>query len=215
MRIDLHCHTKYSGDSMLEPTDLIRRARELGLDGVGVTEHNSYQASEPIERIAGEEGFVVLRGVEISSSVGHLIIFGVEDDSLYGTRTRIYRNVKAESVIEAVVAHGGVIIPSHPFRDGGLYSAGRHVFRLKDIVTIEALNGQNTDSENRAALDACRQMGISGTGGSDCHFTGWVGTCITEFDNDISNEQELIVELKAGNFRALKLHKDGTYGEVT
>jgi predicted metal-dependent phosphoesterase TrpH len=31
MIIDLHCHTKYSYDCYLEPLDLIKRARELGL----------------------------------------------------------------------------------------------------------------------------------------------------------------------------------------
>jgi histidinol phosphatase-like PHP family hydrolase len=34
MKIDLHCHSKYSGDSHLEPEDVIEQAIKLNLDGV-------------------------------------------------------------------------------------------------------------------------------------------------------------------------------------
>jgi len=33
MRIDLHCHSKYSGDNHLEPEEVIEQDIELTLDG--------------------------------------------------------------------------------------------------------------------------------------------------------------------------------------
>ena len=56
MWIDTHCHTKYSYDNWLEPVALIRRAKALGLDGIVITEHYSYEASAPVEAIAQGEG---------------------------------------------------------------------------------------------------------------------------------------------------------------
>jgi predicted metal-dependent phosphoesterase TrpH len=44
MRIDLHCHSKYSTDNFLEPEDLIQKAVERMLDGVCFTEHFSVGA---------------------------------------------------------------------------------------------------------------------------------------------------------------------------
>jgi predicted metal-dependent phosphoesterase TrpH len=34
MKIDLHCHTKYSGDNYLEPEELIEQALKVNLNGV-------------------------------------------------------------------------------------------------------------------------------------------------------------------------------------
>jgi len=41
LKIDLHCHTKYSGDNDLEPEELIEQAVKKNLDGVCITEHSS------------------------------------------------------------------------------------------------------------------------------------------------------------------------------
>src|SRR5207253_1063032 len=41
MRLDLHNHTRYSPDSRVSPTDLVARARQLRLDGIAITDHNS------------------------------------------------------------------------------------------------------------------------------------------------------------------------------
>ena len=73
MLIDLHCHTKYSGDSRLEPDELIQAARSYGLDAICITEHDSFCASEPVEEIARAEGFPLFRGVEINTDKGHKI----------------------------------------------------------------------------------------------------------------------------------------------
>jgi predicted metal-dependent phosphoesterase TrpH len=81
MIIDLHCHTKYSYDCYLEPLDLIKRARELKLDGICITEHYSYALSRYAANIGQSENFLILRGLEISTNMGHLLIYGVKDDS--------------------------------------------------------------------------------------------------------------------------------------
>ncbi len=81
MLIDLHCHTKYSHDNYLEPDDLFDRAIEMGLDGVCITEHHSYEASAPIMHRPRPHNLLVLRGLEISTDYGHLLVYGVSDDS--------------------------------------------------------------------------------------------------------------------------------------
>lgn len=41
LKIDLHCHTKYSGDNNLELEELVEQAIRMNLDGVCITEHSS------------------------------------------------------------------------------------------------------------------------------------------------------------------------------
>ena len=48
-RIDLHVHSKYSGDTDAEPEEEIIRAISLDLQGIVFTEHYSYAASEHAE----------------------------------------------------------------------------------------------------------------------------------------------------------------------
>lgn len=47
MKIDLHCHRKYSRNSYLEPETIIEQAIENGLDGVCCIKHHSIDASNP------------------------------------------------------------------------------------------------------------------------------------------------------------------------
>ncbi|MBE9541532.1 MAG: PHP domain-containing protein, partial [Proteobacteria bacterium] len=78
MRIDLHCHTKYSYDCYLEPVDLIKRAKELNLGGICITEHNSFTLSRHVTNTDKADGFLILRGLEISTNMGHLLVYGVK-----------------------------------------------------------------------------------------------------------------------------------------
>ncbi|HWJ02528.1 MAG TPA: PHP domain-containing protein, partial [Verrucomicrobiae bacterium] len=40
MPVDLHCHTTAS-DGSLTPAELVARARQVGLQGVGITDHDT------------------------------------------------------------------------------------------------------------------------------------------------------------------------------
>ena len=74
MKIDLHCHSKYSFDNYFDPSALIKEAIANGLDGVCITEHYSIDASQPYEKLTIPTGFLLLRAAEISPDIGHLLI---------------------------------------------------------------------------------------------------------------------------------------------
>lgn len=206
--IDLHCHTKYSGDNNLDPSDLIQKARERGLDGVCITEHDSFFASEPVEQIAEREGFPVFRGVEINTDKGHILAFGVTDDSWKETRGYYSR---IEIVRPKVEACGGILIPAHPFRTVGAASALNGLFDMNYIAAMEVLNGENTAHENEMAIEAWGRLCIPGIAGSDCHFTRMVGTCATWFERPVSSIEEIIAEIMNGRVAPALLGTDGKY----
>ena len=83
MKFDLHMHTtRYSPDSRMEPLDLVRRARQVGLDGVVITEHDWLWTETELEELrAAEPGLVVLAGMEVSCREGHFLAYGVRDPS--------------------------------------------------------------------------------------------------------------------------------------
>lgn len=199
MWIDTHCHTKYSYDNWLEPLDLIRRAKALGLDGVCITEHYSYEASEPVERIGRDEGFMILRGVEIATDKGHLLAYGVEDDGWNVWNRDSY--LPLEEVIERINDLGGICAPAHPFRNVGLASLMEGLLELKDIAAVESHNGVNAESDNDLAIRASSHLGLPTLGGSDCHKTIAVGRCATEFLQPVQDMASFIAAVKAGACR--------------
>lgn len=210
MIIDLHCHTIYSGDSPLEPEELIDAARSKGLDAVCITEHDSYLASEPAEASSEKLRFPVFRGVEINTNKGHILAFGVTDDQWRenGYYTQI------ETVRRKVEKCGGILIPSHPFRTVGSASAQGHLFDMDFIAAVEILNGENNAAENQLAVKAWAKLAIPGTGGSDCHSARRVGACATWFEKPVTTIKELIDEIRAGRVAPVYLGPDGKYERI-
>ena len=197
MKIDLHCHSTFSQDNHLEPQDVIRRASQLGLDGVCFTEHHSFESSSLVERTDRPKGFLVLRGVEVSTDAGHLLVYGVKDDSWNRWGRNNYLNLA--KVVESVHALGGICVPAHPFR--GWESLGEKIYSVESLDAIETHNGVNGLLQNGLAIEAALKLGLPSTGGSDCHYLNQVGRAYTEFDNTISSLGDMINEIRAWKCR--------------
>lgn len=199
MWIDTHCHTKYSYDNWLEPLDLIRRAKLLGIDAVCITEHYSYEASEPVEQIGRDEGVLVLRGAEISTDRGHLLVYGIEDDGWNVWGRNNYLPLGA--VIERINALGGICVPAHPFREMGVASLLEGLLGLAGIAGVESHNGGNSDDTNSRAMQAAKQMQLPTLGGSDCHKVAAVGRCATKFERSVTCMADFIAAVRSGACR--------------
>lgn len=65
-RADLHCHSNCSDGSMT-PKELISHAKEVGLRGLSITDHDSIHAYETAISAAKQEGIALGTGVEFSS----------------------------------------------------------------------------------------------------------------------------------------------------
>lgn len=197
MLIDLHVHTLFGGNAMAAPEDVVERALALGIGGICVTEHDSFEASETTAEIAEGSGLVVLRGVEVTTDVGHVLLYGVTDD---GWR-EVARDgvVGAQALIEYARDAGAVAVPAHPFRNDPS-SMEEALASLAGLFAIEGLNGKALRRENAAACDFARRYGLRITGGSDAHMPGHVGRAVTHFERRVETEAQLAEEMRAGRF---------------
>jgi len=195
MKIDLHCHTKYSLDNDMEPEELIEQALRMGLDGICITEHFSVQASLPVEAVPVPDGFFVFRGVEISTDTGHLLAYGIRDDSWNIWNENLNLNVR--DVIEQIHRLGGICAASHPFR--GLDSFGAMALELDGLDAIETHNGRNTIEMNSQAMSCARIRNLPSIGGSDCHRKEHIGRVFAVFSNPVKTIADLVAEIQKGN----------------
>jgi predicted metal-dependent phosphoesterase TrpH len=147
------------------------------------------------DRIEVPEGFHVFRGIEISTDRGHLLVYGLKDDSWNIWSRSQYLGVF--EVVEIVHRFGGICVPAHPFR--GWDSFGEDVLKIDGLDAIETHNGLDRETANRKAMEAARLKKLPSIGGSDCHIKEQVGTAFTLFKTRVETIEDLIEEIKKGN----------------
>ena len=200
MTIDLHVHSyPESPCSSASVDSLIEEAKRIGLDGICLTDHNHVWDPSRVEALRKKHGLLILRGNEITTNQGDVLVFGLEKD--------IQGIVDLKELRREVEEVDGFMIVAHPFRGFlvvGVDQAGltpekameRPLFNYVDAV--EVLNGKVTEKENDFASRVTDGLGLLGTGGSDAHEVAEVGMYATEFYAEIKNEQDLIAALKDG-----------------
>lgn len=200
MLIDLHNHTGWgSGCSHLEPSVLIERAQDWGLDGVAITEHNQLWDPDKIELLRRRYDFVVLAGVEVDTDVGHVLAFGLKGPRAW---TQLPTLEQLRALVDEV---DGVLIMAHPFRDTrtnglnhGFGSGQPETERWRIVDAIEVNNGLAGADQQMKATEMARLLELPTTGGSDTHRFMDVATSFTVFEDDIRDERALIAAIKAG-----------------
>jgi predicted metal-dependent phosphoesterase TrpH len=194
MLIDLHTHTKvFSACSALTPDALVRAAKARGLDGVCITEHDAIWDAEAIERLAAEMEFVVLRGMEVTTEVGHVLVYGLDRHrSEMATLDALHRIVRAE---------GALMFLAHPSRRyGTLPPADVSAY----FDSVEAQNGTEGMLQNDNATALSARLTLPGIGGSDAHSAREVGICATRFGGEVHDEASFLAALRAGDYAATR-----------
>jgi predicted metal-dependent phosphoesterase TrpH len=196
-KIDLHVHTTLGGDSLIEPDELVPRAREVGLDAVCVTEHHSRALSRPFEKIAEETGFPIFRGLEYHSAEGHLLVFGVKAGP-----SELPPGLPMQRALDWINrTREGVAVPAHPYQRNvlGRFLGGR-ILDFRGLVALETINGSLSRQANQKAMDDAGRLGVHGIGGSDAHGLQILGRAYTLFPEPIGSENELARALKKGGY---------------
>ena len=178
LNIDLHCHSFFSGDGVSSPEELIAAAKAKGLHGFALTDHNTcdgihYLQDKGLIRADGQpvDGFLVVPGVEVTTSDGHLLCIGVTLPFLKGT--------PAADVCRMIHERGGLAIPPHPY---DFFRAGirESVLDVLEIDALEVFNAATTLKRyNRQAFDYAARRKLSMTAGSDAHHEAAIGTAYT------------------------------------
>lgn len=68
-RADLHIHTLLSpcGDLEMSPANIIEQAKIMGLDIIGIADHNTTRQAELVQELGEENGIMVLMGAEVNT----------------------------------------------------------------------------------------------------------------------------------------------------
>lgn len=195
MLIDLHCHTwPLSQCSSLRPEELASLARERGLDGVCLTEHDALWDPDELAALSARTGFLFLPGIELTTDCGHVLAFGLPAGS------PAFASATAAS--SAAKDCGALLFLAHPARDGllRLTPASRNSF-----ASVETQNGSDTRLQNLSASGLAASFTLPGIGGSDAHTVAEVGRAATQFDARVTGIASLLEALRSGRYQAVSL----------
>jgi predicted metal-dependent phosphoesterase TrpH len=205
--LDLHVHSEASDDSRAPVTAYLtwlgKRRDERPLDGIVLTEHRQFELGRDYRDLEDRFGLRILRGAEIETTYGHMLVYGVDEAIV---RRFDFADVRlpAQTVITEVARMGGVVVPCHPGRPTvGLYAHYEVQPPLDGVVAVETLNGGSRRGEDERAADLVRRYGYHSVGGSDAHMVSFIGTCATEFEDSIQDERALVRALVAGRCQAV------------
>jgi len=205
---DIHLHTEYYSDcSVISPEQLIRRAIDLGLHGMAITEHGIRWPDEKfgeLRRLADPHGLILINGQEVQTySPRH----GREGDFLvFGSSQSLGSDYSALELVEKVHGEGGILIAAHPYkwsRQGQhrYYGAGDRIYEL-ELDAIELYHPHHDEESLQKVRQAMEKLGLPGTGGSDAHQVEVIGSCVTVFEKEVRDEMDFIQEIRAGRLRA-------------
>ncbi|MDR3572962.1 MAG: PHP domain-containing protein [Anaerolineaceae bacterium] len=166
LKVEFHCHTVYSPDSLNFVPDLLKRSRQKGITRLIITEHNSIYGALLARELDPE---LVIIGEEILTQKGELLAAFVKE--------KIPAGLAPMQAIERLKNQGAFISVSHPF------DLRRHGWEMRDLLelipfvdAIEVFNARCINPEhNRLAQDFANDHNLAGTVGSDAHILYEVG----------------------------------------
>jgi len=167
LRVEFHCHTRASKDSLTHPADLIAAAHRKGIDRLIVTDHNTITGARAAQALDPE---LVIVGEEIMTTRGEILAAFVTEEAP--------PHLSPAETIRRLKDQGAFISVSHPFdrlRAGG-WDENDLLEILPQVDAIEVYNSRCIfPGFNRAARRFAEKHNIAGTVGSDAHAAFEVG----------------------------------------
>lgn len=214
IKVDMHCHTRLSKDSLNDPRRLVEVAAERGLGALCVTDHNglanalalSHMSDLPIRVIPSEE---------VKSSEGEIIGYFLSE--------LVPKGLTPEETVRRIKGQGGLVCVPHPFDT--MRTASRlttpALDRLVQAGLVDILEVFNSRAVNAADNDRARayakEHGLSMSGGSDAHTLVEVGRAYAEIP-PFTTPQEFLAGLRVGKVHGTLsgrlIHLGSTWAKV-
>jgi predicted metal-dependent phosphoesterase TrpH len=186
---DLHVHTNFSKDGESSVEEILRRAEEVGLDVIAITDHDSIDGAK--KALTCKTSLMVIPGIEVSTKQGHLLVLGVTE--------LIPAGLDVIDTIGIARKLGALLILPHPYHVWRHGVARRKKIGMSAVDAIETFNSRYiVGSANRKAARMAKKLGKPCVAGSDAHHARFIGfgRTIIDADRDVASVLAAIREGK-------------------
>jgi predicted metal-dependent phosphoesterase TrpH len=190
VRVDLHSHTMWSGDSTTTPDEIAGAVVEAGIDVLCITDHNAIKgAVDLVDRLSCR----VIVGEELRTHAGEIIGLFLNE--------RIPVGVQPDEAARAIRAQGGIVYIPHPFdpmRRNISESALDALIEDGLVDAVEVINAKTSlRSLNERAASIATAHGLAAGAGSDAHVPDAIGAAYVEMP-DFDGPDDFVAKLRLG-----------------
>lgn len=192
VRVDMHSHTMFSGDSTTTLDEICASVAEAGIDVLCVTDHNAIEGAVRLDKaLAGVCRVVV--GEEVRTHTGELIGLFLTEKISFGAN--------AHDTARQIRDQGGIVYVPHPFdpmRRNITEDSLRSLTAAGLVDAIEAHNSKTSlASLNKRATDFGIEHGLALGSGSDAHVPDALGSAYVEMP-DFDGPHDFLAKLREG-----------------
>jgi predicted metal-dependent phosphoesterase TrpH len=190
VRVDMHSHTMWSGDSTTTPEEIARAVTEAGIDVLCITDHNAIKGAVDL---VGCLPCRVIVGEELRTHAGEIIGLFLDEHIPVG--------VQPADAARAIRAQGGLVYIPHPFDPmrRNLNESALDSLIVDGLVdAIEVINAKTSLlSLNRRAAATAIAHDLAAGAGSDAHVPDAIGAAYVELP-DFDGPHDFLAKLRTG-----------------
>jgi predicted metal-dependent phosphoesterase TrpH len=188
VRVDLHSHTMWSGDSTTTPHEVEEAVVASGLDVLCITDHNAIRgAVELAERLPCR----VIVGEELRTHAGEIIGLFLSE--------RIPMGIPPAEAATVIREQGGVVYVPHPFDPMRRNMAEPALYELAGaglLDAVEVINAKTSlRSLNERAAQFAAEFDLAAGAGSDAHVPNALGAAFVEMP-DFDGPADFLAKLR-------------------
>ena len=188
VRVDLHSHTMWSGDSTTTPEELVEAVEASALDVLCVTDHNAIKGAQELAALLPCR---VVIGEELRTHAGEIIGLFLTEHVPFG--------VQPPEAAHLIRQQGGLVYVPHPFDPMRRNLAEPALVALTGAGLVDALevfNAKTTLSHlNERAAAFARDHDLAAGAGSDAHVPEALGAAYVEMP-DFDGPADFLAKLR-------------------
>ena len=189
---------------------LVSAARARGVDALCITEHDLVWPDDELGAASRELGFPLMAGVELSTDVGHVLVYGP-------LRRPLWQGYRFDELAEEAASTGAALVLAHPVRRVAgerAARAGRVPPPPEEVAAsdawrlahgVEACSTQSTAAEHALTAAALSVVPKPAVAGSDAHDAHNGGAFATRFDVLVRSAGDIAAAIRAGAVTPVRL----------
>jgi len=202
MKIDLHVHIHATSRcAKASPTEMAQGAKDRGLDGIVILDHNYLTSKEEcLLAEAAVPGIKIFRGTEINV-VGDDVVLVTTQPLPFMPKYK-EKITDLDMLDKYVKESGALAILAHPYRRKDFISFDLYKF-TPHAVEIAGRHVRRSDRV-KIANDLCTNFRMKGVSVSDAHKPKQLGGFFINLEFPVTTEEALITCVKAGKYMAFE-----------
>jgi len=194
VRVDMHSHTMFSGDSTTTLDEIIESVVEAGIDVLCVTDHNAIDGAVRLQRALEGDGICrVIVGEEVRTHTGEIIGLFLNEKIPFGAN--------AIDTATQIRAQGALVYVPHPFDPLRRNLTEASLIEITGLGLVDAIEAHNSKTSlkslNVKAAEFGNEHHLALGAGSDAHVPLALGSAYMEMP-DFDGPTDFLQKLRKG-----------------